>query len=119
MLDGLEKEIEKLFDRYDRFDSVGIAPPALGVPDGFDARVQMMEFDGADCERSVFLQIVGRREEDLFAPENWFSAYSSFDFYQEVRTALAFKTNFSLETLRALQSLAGFTEKRQQIKCDD
>ena len=105
MITAVVDEIERLSARYNLFDSVSIAPPALGIPGGFDARVQMMEFDGVEPARAVFLNIVGRSQDELFTSEAWLTHYNTFDFYDEVRKALAFRTHFSGDTVHALNAL--------------
>lgn len=106
MLADLRQETDELIRRYEPFASVAIAPPALGVPDGFDARVQMMELDGIDCERTILLLILEDEKERLFEGAAWAEAYESFDVIGQVRDAMAFKTNFSAEILDALKQLA-------------
>lgn len=90
---------------YDHYDSVAIAPPALGVPDGFDVRVQMMEFAGEDCERSVLMSILDAEGETWFRAGEWADHLESLAFFEPVRQALSYKTNFSAEVLAALQAL--------------
>jgi hypothetical protein len=101
----LNAESQDLSLRYDLFDSVGIAPPALGVPDGFDARVQMMEFDGLKCERSVLLRVIDMAP-DLYFLGDWGDAYEDASFLTTLFEALAYKTNFSREVLESLKQLA-------------
>ena len=91
--------------QYDLFDSVGIAPPALGIPDGFDARVQMMEYERMDCERSVLLRILDM-DPSLYAEEHWLDSEGNFACLPAVFEAMAYKTNFSREILNALKLLA-------------
>ena len=106
-LEGFMQEYRDAAEYYDRFDSVAIAPPALGVPGGFDARVQMMEFDGRDCERTVLIQVLVQNRDQLFAAGQWHEAYDAFSVCRFVREAMAYKTNFSTEVLEALKHLAG------------
>ena len=106
-LDGFMTEYQEAAEYYNRFDSVAIAPPALGVPGGFDARVQMMEFGGRDCERTVLIQILVQDRDRLLAAGQWQEAYDSFSVCHSVREAMAYKTNFSTEVLEALKHLAG------------
>lgn len=107
-----QEKLEELKDRfcrdadhYDQFDSVSIAPPALGVPGGFDVRVQMMEYDQVDCETTLLLQILAQDRDQWFAPEVWLEVYESFSVFQMVGEALAYKTNFSAELIEALKQL--------------
>ena len=78
---------------YDQFASVAVAPCALGVPDGFDVRLQMMELDGLDLERCILAELMAEREVELA------------DAFGPVCDALAFKTNFSLEILNELKRI--------------
>jgi hypothetical protein len=105
-LDGFMQEYREAAEYYNRFDSVAIAPPALGVPGGFDARVQMLEFDGRDCERSVLIQVLVQDRDQLFTAGEWHAVYASFSVCAFVREAMAYKTNFSTEVLEALKHLA-------------
>jgi len=92
--------------QYDCFDSCSIAPPALGVPGGFDVRVQMMEFDKKDIGESVLLRVLADFGEEYFGG-NWADIYEDLSFYNNVRDALAYKTNFSMEILTTLKELSG------------
>jgi len=102
----LDEETARLGQQYDIFDSVGIAPPALGVPDGFDARVQMMEYDGQDCARTVLLRILDMFPEEYLGADTWYNAFENDTFIRVVLEALAYKTNFSREVLDELKRLA-------------
>ncbi|MEM7397098.1 MAG: hypothetical protein AAF492_32645, partial [Verrucomicrobiota bacterium] len=106
-LEALEQEIQTTAERYNAFDSVGIAPPALGVPDGFDARVQMMDIDGVEKEKAVLLQVIDQNRDQLFGKGIWYDAYSSFAFFEDVRAALAYQTHFSRDVIDELRALAG------------
>jgi DNA-binding MarR family transcriptional regulator len=103
----LDEEAARLGREYDLFDSVGIAPPALGIPDGFDVRVQMMSYNDIDCPRSVLLRVLDMVPEDYLAGDVWQDAYEASTFIHVVLEALAYKTNFSCEVLDALKQLAG------------
>jgi hypothetical protein len=105
-LDGIMDEYQSAADYYNQFDSVSIAPPGLGVPDGFDARVQMMEYDGLDCERTLVIQILAQGRDEWFTLDEFHEAYDSFLICDVVREALAYKTNFSAEVLDSLRELA-------------
>jgi hypothetical protein len=105
-LASLKEESQSLAYKYDKYDSVSVSPVALGIPDGFDVRVQMMEFDGLDCERSVLLRVLDEGREEYFGQGDWCEIYESFSFFEIVKEALAYKTNFSVEILQALKELA-------------
>ena len=92
-------------EQYDCYDSCAIAPPALGVPGGFDVRVQMIEFDGKDIGESVLLRVLEDFGEEYFCG-NWADTYEDFSYYNNVHDALAYKTNFSVEILTELKKLA-------------
>ncbi|MHC4477631.1 MAG: hypothetical protein ACYTEL_18450 [Planctomycetota bacterium] len=106
-IDNLKQESQEIADRYDKYDSVSITPVALGVPDGFDVRAQMMEYDGLDCERSVLLRVLDEARQECFEQGDWGRIYETFGFFEVVKEALAYKTNFSAEILSALKELAG------------
>ncbi|NQV34043.1 MAG: hypothetical protein HQ515_15225 [Phycisphaeraceae bacterium] len=102
----LTEEVEQACVRYDVYDSVSVWPCALGVPDGFDARIQMMEYDEVDYERQVFLLVLLENKTDLITGKGWYDHFLPFDFYETVQAALAYRTNFSGEVLCALKELA-------------
>ena len=89
---------------YDRYDSCSIAPPALGIPGGFDVRVQMMELDNKNLSESVLLRVLEDFGEEFFIGD-WAQNFENMSFYNNVLDALAYKTNFSFETLKALKAL--------------
>lgn len=91
--DELRLEAEELAARYEKYASVSVAPCALGVPDGFDVRLQMMEFDGLDPERCALVNLMAATELELA------------DAFEPVCEALAFKTNFTSEILNELKAL--------------
>lgn len=89
---------DELCANYERFGSVAIAPCALGVPDGFDVRLQMMEFDDLDIERCALLNLL---------QHDWMPLSAAFD---SVREALAYKTHFSSEILTELKQCGDAVE---------
>lgn len=102
-----EAEAQRLLSTYDRYTSVAVSPPALGVPDGFDVRVQMMEFDGLDVEEASMLWVLDEAREELFAADSWLEALQAASKFECVRYVLSYKTNFTAEVLEALKGLAG------------
>jgi len=46
-------ESQKLRKKYSRFESVGIYPPALGIPNGYDARLQIAQMDKTSPYKSA------------------------------------------------------------------
>ncbi|MBF0188566.1 MAG: hypothetical protein HQL50_11650 [Magnetococcales bacterium] len=99
-------EADRLLDRYDPFASVSFHPPALGVPKGFDVRVQVMERDGIDLEHTLALTGWRLNGELLFDDENWPHLFEEGAPFLEILAALAYRTGFTPELLRALESLA-------------
>ena len=98
--------IDETIETYKFYDSVDAAEPALGVPDGFDVRVQMMEYDQQDYELRVILCVIAENEPSFFSLENWLESYTQSEYYKEARQALAYKTNFTADILKALKQLA-------------
>lgn len=102
----LREETEEACQRYEVFDSVSISPCALGVPDGFDARVQMMEYDGVDYERLVFLLVLVEDEDLLIGGQDWYEQFIGFEFFEKVQSALAYMTHFDRDIVEGLRELA-------------
>lgn len=100
-----KKDRLEVAELYDCYDSCSIAPAALGTPGGFDVRVQMIEYDGKDIGESVLLRVLEDFGDDYFGGE-WADIYEDLSFYNNVRDALAYKTNFSVEVLNDLKQLA-------------
>lgn len=90
--EALQTEARVLAEKYERFGSVSVVPCALGVPDGFDVRLQMMEFDGLNQERCALLYLLW---------EEWVPLPDAFS---RICESLAYKTNFSSELLEELKS---------------
>lgn len=100
---------KEVAEHYDRYDSCSIAPPALGIPGGFDVRVQMMEIEGKNIPESVLLRVLEDYSEEFFSGD-WAQTYENMSFYSNVLNALAYKTNFSLEVLNELKKLGGASQ---------
>lgn len=90
--DTLRAAADELAVAYEKYASVAVAPCALGVPDGFDVRLQMMELDGLDPERCVLTQLLADSHLELA------------ECLEPVCEALAFKTNFTSEILNELKA---------------
>ena len=90
--ESLRDEVRTLSAAYEKYASVSVAPFALGVPDGFDVRLQMMEFSGVDPERFLLLH---------YMDEEGLTAEAAFC---NVCDALAFKTAFTAEILEGLKT---------------
>ena len=103
-LQNLHAEQQKL-EQYDIYDSVAAHPAGLGVPDGFDARVQMMQLDGIDTERAMVLCVLDQNKDVIFGDDTWCDNFESFSFYHIVQDALAYKTNFTADVLQELKGL--------------
>ncbi len=86
------EEARALDTAYERYSSVAVAPCALGVPEGFDVRLQMMEYDGLDPERCLLLH---------YMLEDGLSVDGAVECVYE---ALSFKTAFSREILEELKA---------------
>lgn len=91
--DALRLDAAERAATYEKYASVSVAPCALGVPDGFDIRLQMMEFDGLDPQRCVLVDLMAARDLELA------------DAFEPVCEALVFKTNFSSEILNELKGI--------------
>jgi hypothetical protein len=91
--EALRNEAADLVATYEKYASVSVAPCTLGVPDGFDVRLQMMEFDGLDPERCVLIGLLAEGDIELA------------DAFEPVCEALAFKTNFTFEILNELKGI--------------
>jgi len=107
-LAALKEDSRQIAHDYDKYDSVSVCPVALGIPDGFDVRVQMMEFDGLDFERSIVIRVIDENKDEMFSQNDWCQIYEEFSFFEIVCEALAYKTNFSTEILSALKDLASY-----------
>ena len=105
-VDSIRETYEHNLARYSQFSRVSVAPPALGVPGGFDVRVQMMEYEEVPYEMAIVIDILGGNQEEYFSPEYWFEAFENFEVADILNEVLAFKTNFPAETLDALKTLA-------------
>ena len=99
----------EIAEEYDRYNSCSIAPPALGIPGGFDVRVQMMELDGKNLSESILLRVLEDFGEEFFTGD-WAQTYENMSFYNNVLDALAYKTNFSFEVLKELKKLGTNSE---------
>lgn len=77
---------------YDKFASVAVAPCALGVPDGFDLRLQMAELDGIDSERYAVVQLLAQEELSLA------------EIFEPVCEVLSQKTHFTGDVLEQLKT---------------
>ena len=103
-LHQLDTEVYGFAAAYDRYAQVAAFPPGLGVPNGFDARVQMMAYDGVDVERAVVLGVLDTNADELFE-DAWASSYDRREGLDLVRQALTRRTHFSMELLELWREL--------------
>ncbi len=102
----LEDEIARLHDKYDTFRSVAVWPLGLGVPNGFDLRLQFVEYDGGDPLRSAMLFVLDSERHELFDPEHWLQDLQDCVGFDYVIQSLATRTQFSAEDLNAVREFA-------------
>lgn len=89
---NLQQEAIALQRKYDRYSSVSVAPCTLGIPDGFDVRLQMMEFDGLAPEWCLLVQMMA------------FEQINLDDAFEPTCEALQYQTHFSVEILKELKA---------------
>ena len=96
LIEQYKNAAREIAEVYDCYESCSIAPPALGIPGGFDVRVQMMELDGKNLSESILLRVLEDFGEEFFSGD-WAQTFENMSFYNNVLDGLAFKTNFSFE----------------------
>lgn len=111
----MKEEASALRKKYDRFGSVSAYPPALGVPDGFDARIQMMRADNVKVNRSVFLMTFDTMGELAFESEDWAERFDSGGLYTAVLEALVYETTFSSDILDAIRALGDNADEEADL----
>ncbi len=104
-IESLQKEVEDLTREYERYQSVSVNPPTLGVPDGFDARIQIMRHHSIDVVRTIFLFAFLYNEQDLFGVDNWADSYESGESFSAIYDAFQYETDFSEDVIRELTLL--------------
>jgi hypothetical protein len=112
---ALKEEARALREKYDRFSSVSAYPPALGVPDGFDARIQMMRADNVKVSQAVFLMTFDSMGELAFESEDWAERFDSGGLYTAVLEALVYETTFSPEILDAIRALGDNADEEADL----
>jgi DNA-binding MarR family transcriptional regulator len=105
-LKNFEAEANNIFNEYECYASISISPPALGVPEGFDARVQMMEYDRIKFKRPILNCVLIQQRGELFTIDSWYDNLMSCSFYESVHLALSYQTHFTVEILKDLKALA-------------
>jgi len=101
-LTALEEEADLIISKYKAYESVSIYPPALGVPDGFDARIQMMRHDSLDVIRSLYLMHFRLFNKEIFLSPGSLSFFESGDCFNKVSSALTKETTFSASVVEDL-----------------
>ena len=102
----LDDNLNDYHARYSSFGSVSIEPPALGVEQGFDVSLQIMELDGIEIIEALIHKVLDSRRDELFDCLTWQDNYLQRQGLEEIYSALAYKTHFSLETLNALREIS-------------
>lgn len=103
-IESLITEIEKLI-QLEKYSSVSVYPPALGIPNGFDIRTQIVEYLGFDVERSAMLMVLYQEQNDLFATSDWQKNWQECAGIELFFNAMAYKTNFSSDILDLILKL--------------
>ena len=104
-LSAIQKEADLVIAKYAAFESVSIYPPALGVPDGFDARIQMMRRDSFDVIRGIYLMHFRLFNTELFSSSDSLKFFESGDCFNKVSSFLAKETTFSESIIDELFNL--------------
>ena len=101
-LSALQEEADLIISKYAAYESVSIYPPALGVPDGFDARIQMIRHDSLDVIRSIYLMHFRLFNTEIFLSPDSLSFFESGDCFNKVSSALRKETTFSSSIVEEL-----------------
>ncbi len=104
-IESLQKEVEDLTREYERYQSISVNPPTLGVPDGLDARIQIMRSQSVDVIRTIFLFAFIYNEEDLFGVNNWADNYESGESFSAIYDAFQYETDFAEDVITELTQL--------------
>ncbi|MBF0622136.1 MAG: hypothetical protein HQL54_09430 [Magnetococcales bacterium] len=109
-------EIPALIHHYEPLSSVSIHPPALGVPNGFDIRLQMMEHDGMDPIRGLFLLSFDAEADSLFHSERWIQDFEEGSLFQRLYRPMAYMTGFTTEAIQSLNPLRQLIQARNHYR---
>ncbi len=104
-LESLTQEVNNLRQRYECYQSVSVNPPALGVPNGFDARIQIMRKQSVDVVRAIFLFACVFDEDALFGVDNWADDFESGGSFSAIMDAFQYESDFTDDILDPLMSL--------------
>jgi len=104
-LESLKQEVNNLRQRYECYQSVSVNPPALGVPNGFDARIQIMRKQSVDVVRAIFLFACVFDEDALFGVDNWADDFESGGSFSAIMDAFQYESDFTDDILDPLMSL--------------
>ena len=66
----------------------------------------MMDYDGVDYERLVFLLVLLEDEDLLIGGQDWYEQFIGFEFFEKVQSALAYMTHFDRDIVEGLRELA-------------
>ena len=102
----IHEEIKMLMHKYAPFESVSVYPPALGVPDGFDARIQVMRSDSIDVTRAVFLLYLYAFKKRVFLGSEAALSFETGDCFRDICSTFLYETTFSQSILQELISVA-------------
>lgn len=102
----LDETLSDYQTRYSAYGSVSIEPPAVGIEQGFDVSLQMMELDDIDLVEALIHKVLDSRCDELFDLETWQDNYKERHGLEEVYSALAYKTHFSLEVLNSIKAVS-------------
>lgn len=103
---ALLTEVHSLEQQYEKFQSVSASPPALGVPDGFDARIQVMRRNNVDVVRAIFLFAFHFDDRALFGTRNWAVVFESGGSFAAIHDAFQYESHFTEDVIEALAQLA-------------
>jgi len=99
-------EVRLLEQQYKKYQSVSVSPPALGVPDGFDARIQVMRRNNVDVVRAIFLFAFHFDDRTLFGTRNWAADFESGKSFAAIQDAFQYESHFTEDVIEALVQLA-------------
>lgn len=102
----VRSEMERLAAEYNAFASVWAYPPTLGVPDGFDARLQLMRRQEPDFLKSCLLMNLDAHQEEVLGGSQALEDWESGRTFQVLLAGMAYETAFSEEILERLKKLA-------------
>mgnify|MGYP004233511587 CR=1 FL=1 len=99
-------EVRSLEQQYEKYQSVSASPPALGVPDGFDVRIQVMRRNNVDVVRAIFLFAFHFDDRTLFGTRNWAADFESGASFAAIHDAFQYESHFTEDVIEVLVQLA-------------